>query len=356
MYHEKQHSGNWAPSMNKALGIALLLATGVAAISYACDSGTVRDAAFQEKRDLHRLCVIANQDDPAGDEQYERLSKWLETDAKHLNAVLERVASDDPAVRWEEYGIPSAPPSLPVVALVGKFASLRRAFVVEHWEPAPTDKELATLVTSPARDELKEGIRDYWAVVLYSPGTGDDKAKEWPMLKAVEKRWAEEQSPGVVTVPFDRNDPRERVLTSFTGLKADGPSWAGVVFGKGKLMAPPIQGDDLTEENLNRLVAALAVPCTCLQESTTMGLDVPMTWEPDLDAKFASLSTGIGYSEITFGEEAYEEQIEEAVEEMLVEEAPEDRNTVVIALASLGAAALLAFLGVAWTVARRPKA
>jgi len=164
---------------------AVALST-VCAAAHACNTGSVRDAALSAKRDVHRLCLFANKDDKSADEQYSRLEKWFESTGGNLNLVLERINADDPATNWRTYGIPSAPPSLPATALIGMFPSPKRIFIINHWEPAPTDEDLARLQTSPARDAIKATVVDKWAALLYSPGR--DREREhaslpsWPLL------------------------------------------------------------------------------------------------------------------------------------------------------------------------------
>ena len=155
--------------------VACLVAAGLSA--HACDSGTVRDAAFKAKRDIHLLCVIANAGDPAAEQTYERLDTWLQGGAHDLNIRLERVNADDDSVRWPDLGIPTVPPNLPVVTLAGRLQ--RRSFVIDHWEPAPSDEDLALLRTSPARERITKAILDYFGVrglptyVVLLPKAGD---------------------------------------------------------------------------------------------------------------------------------------------------------------------------------------
>lgn len=315
----------------------------------ACDSGTVRDAAFHSKRDAHRLCVFAHDGDAAAEAMSARLEQWFQKQPPGFNVTPERVNADDPTVAWPDYGIPSIPPALPVTALIGRFNALRRTFVIDHWESALTEEDLAVLRTSPAREALKRALVDYWAVLLYAPARQSPRALQ-PIFDAVTAKWAQEQSPGVTVARFDRNDPKERVLCAFAGLEPDGPDWVGVVFGRGKLMAPPLSGEDITEPGLNKLVGALAVPCTCLQEFTTPGLDIPMVWEPELDRKFASiLANPLGYTEITFEKQA----------EALAEEVPDaSRRMIMMALAAVtvfGAAALIVTGWLIWRARRNAR-
>ena len=343
-------------------------------LAAACNSGSVRDAAFQAKRDMHRLCVFTTSKDSQGDAIFERLRSWMETEGQRLNVVLERVNADDPSVRWETYGIPGQPPSLPVVALIGLMpTSPRRPFVIDHWEPTLNDADLAALKDSPARDEVKRSIADVWAVLVYSPGpteklgrfpisggsidateeAGNREASHFSVLKAVEKQWETEHAPGIAIARLDRADPRERMLCSFVGLEPTGPDWVGVVFGRGTLLAPPLQGDDITEDNLNRLLTGLTIPCTCLQQSMTLGLDVPMTWEPELDVKAAAaVQSVLDYMETTVNLTRSPEP-----SASLVEQVPqEDRDVLTTALLPLGCAAgiaLLAVAGILWRARRR---
>jgi hypothetical protein len=348
-------STNWMKLSVAALA-AVALSVWIMGSAVACNSGSVRDAAFQAKRDMHRLCVFTTSKDSQGDAIFERLRSWLETDGQRLNVVLERVNADDPSVRWETYGIPGQPPSLPVVALIGLMpTSPRRPFVIDHWEPTLSDGDLAALKTSPARDEVKRTITDVWAVLVYSPGPNTEQNKE-TVLNAVEKQWETEHAPGISIARLDRADPRERTLRSFVGLGPTGPDWVGVVFGRGTLLAPPLQGDDITENNLNRLLTSLTVACTCLQQSMTLGLGLPMTWEPELDVKAAAaVQSVLDYMETTVNLTPSPEP-----SAALAEQVPrEDRDVLTTALLPLGGAAgiaLLAVAGILWRARRRRRA
>ena len=324
----------------------ILFVLGVST-AWACDSGTVRDAAFHAPRDVHRLYLIANRDDADADAMEQRLETWLEGNGKDLNVELVRIAADDPSVRWTDYDIPSAPSDVPVVALIGQFPSPPRAFVIDLWTPGPSDEDLAVLTDSPVRQRIREGLLNYWAVVVLAAQAGDSAAAFQPMLEAVTKRWAEEQSPGVTVVRLDRTDPRERTLCSFAGIRPDGPVWAGVVFGRGRLLAPPLEGDSVTEAHLNQLIAGLAAQCTCLQESLVMGLDVPLTWNEALDAQVVALAPPQGYVEMTIDDQVA------AIETQLEAEVPDEAGGVLaITLVPLALAALAALAAVALVVWR----
>ncbi len=321
---------------------ALALTAGHATI-WACNSGTVRDAAFQGRRDVHRLCLIANRDDPQADALYARLETWFQSHSEGLNLEIERLNADDPEMNWTLYGIPSAPPEVPVVVLVGTSAFLRQAFVVDHWLPGPADEDLAQIGTSPALEAAKKHLVEVWAVILYSPGaeaSGSGQAE----VDNLAARWEAEHAPGVEVVRLDRKDPRERLLCAFLGIPPSGPDWAGVMFGRGRIMGPPVQGEDLTVNNLEQLLAQLIVPCTCMQDALFLGVDVPLTWERSLDDKFASLEAAAsGYTEITFSEQAA----------ALADTVPDEpRRLLAGALAPLGGMALAALAAVGLLVWR----
>jgi hypothetical protein len=315
--------------------------------AWACDTGTVRDAVARAKRDVHRLCVIAHEGDASADATFTGLESWLRDDAHALNVALERVNADDSGLQWREYGIPSVPPQLPVVVLAGEFASPHRVFVINHWQPGPTDSELAELLTSPAREAIKQALTERWAVILYAPATEQANPAIEAAFAAVDAKWAADQSPGVSIVRMDRSNPRDQLLRAFAGIEPSGPDWLGIVFGRGKLMAPPLQGDDITEANINGLLQRLAIPCTCLQQSMTFGLDIPMTWEAALDDKIPfGNAAPQGYVEMTLDTPAAAPGATAPGVAALVDEIPQKEHwvlaTALIPLAGAGVVALVA--------------
>lgn len=334
--------------------IILAIAFGPIAACYACDSGTVRDAAFHTKRDIHRLCVIAYKGDAAGQGTYEKLDAWLTGAGKDLNAVVTRVDANETDMDWSALGMPSAPPSLPVVALIGEFPSPKRPFVIDHWEPMPTVEDLNTLLESPARKAIQEALLKSWAVVAYSPGKDGESDDTKSTFDVVGKKWAEEQSPGISVVRFDRSDPAERTLCAFAGIRNDGRDWLGIVFGKGKLLAPPLRGEDVTEANLNELLQNLAAQCTCLQQSNTVGLDIPMVWNDAMTSKVIALPPPQGYSE--FVVDTKPTQAEKALRELQADIPDEPKSLITVTIAALAAAMGIAALSIAltvWSVSRR---
>lgn len=253
--------------------------------AYACDALTVRDAAFEDTRDVHRLTVIANAADPTGQAIYDRLQDWLEGPAADLNVSLLKVAADDPDVHWGEYGIPSAPPSLPVVVLAGPPDGPEgkgRSFYIDHWEGSPTDEDLALLVDSPARVALRTKLGQQIAAILHVRGSPEIGKDTEGLLQTAVKKWSKAGKPGLTVVSVDRADPKERLLLSFIAVKAEGPDWVGIVFGRGKFMEP-LAGKDITAVALNKRIESVTAKCTCLQDARSLGVDIPMTWDGELD-------------------------------------------------------------------------
>lgn len=266
---------------------AIITATALTLV--ACENA-VRDAGFRGPRDMHRLCLITASDDAAARSEKQRLSDWLNGRGLGLNIELVHLPTDDPNVDWSEYGIPSAPPELPVVALIGKNYGTSESFVIEHWQPTPTDEELESMRHSPARQRMHETLGKALAVILYAPGEESDEGELTKVFESVRATWVAKDLPRIEFVKFDRTDPRERTLASFAGLHRNGPSWAGVVFGRGKLMSPPLQGDEINEKRLNELVDQIYQDCNCSKPLPAIGVDLPLIWNQTLAATFEPVS------------------------------------------------------------------
>ncbi len=276
--------------MRQFMTAVLLLMTGVSAsVAVACENA-VRDAAFRGPRDTHRLCLITASDDEPAQREKLRLEKWLQNSGAGLNLELVHLHADDPDLQWEEYGIPSAPPVLPVVALIGKNYGTGETFLINHWEPAPTDDELQALADSPVRRQLQKVLGPALAVILHVPGEQSKPEKMKRIFESVKADWLAKELPAIEVVTLDRNDPREQTLVSFMGLPPDGPDVAAVVFGRGKLMSPPLQGMEISQKQLNQLVDQIYQDCNCSKPLTSLGVDVPLVWNEELAKSFVPVS------------------------------------------------------------------
>jgi hypothetical protein len=270
-------------AMSGIVGFALL----VPAIAGACDE-VVRDAAFNSARNRHQLCVMAHRNDPPARMISEDLIAWLKGPGRDLNLDSVFVDADDPQVVWTDYGIPSAPPQLPVVVLVGHNPGSGKRFVIDHWEPGPNPEELAALLTSPVRRKIHDEVGKSLALMLFSPAIDSDGLARTTLNESVAK-WSDVETLGITIVELDRSDPRERILLSFAGIRPDGPDWMGMVFGRGKLMSPPLEGEDISKAAIDELIEQVALDCSCSKPVHTLGVDIPLAWNDQSNAEVVYL-------------------------------------------------------------------
>jgi hypothetical protein len=342
---KKIFSDNSLPRYTVCMLAAVLCCGAGSLNSWPCDS-TVRGQAFVEPRDVHRLCVISDGQDSASQALFSQLAQWLAGPGLDMNLDLVRLDARDPNVKWEDYGIPSAPPDLPVVMLAGYQRASRRSFVIAHWEPGPTDTELEALRSSPVREGIQRDVGKQWAVLLYAPATAGSAGNTSEVLQSVVETWADKRSPGISVVHLDRADPSERVLVSFIGLPPLGPDWVGIVFGRGKLMAPPLEGSEITEAALDKLLCQLTEVCSCLRPPSLLGVDIPMAWNLALDKSVVSLLPPGAEQALTISGSPLQDE-EEKVR-------PTSRLLVAATLSAIGFS-LLAVLGTTLAIVRREK-
>jgi hypothetical protein len=259
----------------------------------ACADKNVRDSAYSERRDVHRLCVIGrDEDDAKATAITERLAAWLAGPAKGLNVELERVDANDPEIDWAgRYGIPSAPPKLPVTMLVGTRRIGQRRFYIDHWEPEPSEADLAVLLSSPGREAIRREVGRRTAVLVHIPADRDGTARVDALYERLNAKWRERERLDLAFVRIDRDDPRERTLLSFVGARPGGPDWLGVVFGRGKFMAP-LTGGEIDEAGVDGQLYVLVAECTCLRTASGVGVDMPMVWTDADEAKVETLFAG----------------------------------------------------------------
>ena len=317
----------------------------LAASAFPCDT-TIREEAFSRDRDVHRLAFMSGPRETSDQAAFAEMEKWLTNEGASFNAKLEWVNAGDPQTPWEKsYGIPSAPPSLPVAVLIGADKTeSARSFVIDHWEPGPNADDLAAMLDSPVRKAIRRDLGGHWAVLLFSPGTGPDSASGLSVAESLAKKWSESHPPGVSIVTLDREDPAERLLINFAGIAPDGPDWLGIVFGRGKLMAPPLQGEEIGEGNLDGMITQVMEACTCMRPPDRMGVDIPMTWEPDLELTILDLESDLPPPENPAGLLGSNEI------------SPREQNYWTITLIALGAAALAAIIASIFVVIRQSRA
>lgn len=261
-------------------------------VSHACDSGTVRDAAFRARREVYRLDFVAPPGDAAAEGEYRRLEQWFAENGAGLNVVLERHTPEDYSGPGAEgFDAASGGPFPRTYLSGGRF--------VKAWRGAPSEAELAMLRGSPALDAARGELTEKWAVVLYSRGVDEDRFAE---VDAAARQWSESHPPGVTVQKVERDDPREALLCSLAGIGPDEPDWVAVVFGRGRAMIPMPRGMGVTRRAVTEQLNKLAVPCTCLQNTVDFAVDLPLFWELSRDAQVASLAGPQGYAEMTLDE------------------------------------------------------
>lgn len=254
-----------------------------AAPAFPCVNKTMRDAAFEEPRDTHLLCVMARSDDPAGAAMLGDIQSWLDA-ADGLNVESRFADVNDPDLNWRDYGIPSAPPSNPVAVLAGRHAFENTAYFVDYWENRFTRADFEALAASPVRGRIRSALPKRLAALVYSPLD----ASSGETVRETVQRWNRDNPLGVEWIQLDRDDPDERVLRNFLGIGKDTPDWAALAFGKGKMMTP-MMGESITAANLDEPLALLAGDCSCLVSPSSLGVDLPMPWTPVMDEEIVWL-------------------------------------------------------------------
>lgn len=268
--------------------LLLVISSSLHSQALACVDATLRDAAFIEPRDVHCLSVIGNMDDPEAQAIFDRLKEWSETGGKNFNVELVRAAIDDTSTRWEELGIPSAPPSAPVTVLAGTRYLEKKRFFIDYWEPAPSREALESMLMSPAREAIQRQAGESLAILLYIPAGDVPNQDVENILNSVVQTWSKREKLGIGIVKVARGDERERMILSFTAAEKIDADWVGVIFGRGKLMKPLI-GEEITEAGINGYIEMLLEDCTCLRSPSSLGIDLPMAWDRALDETVVSL-------------------------------------------------------------------
>lgn len=293
---------------------ALLLSVAVTTL-LACEI-RVRDSAFRMARDVHRLCVIADSTDEVADEIQQRLDKWLaETDGE-LNLRIERINADDPETDWRALGIPSAPPSMPVTVLLGRDNGIGESFLVDYWEPSPSPDELAALVDSPVRHQLAQELATHVAVMVFAPrDPSNQQSSATRRIEAIVEAGIADERIGISMITIDRYDPAERLLCRFMGLRPDSPDTLCVAFGRGKLMSPPLTGEDISAESVETLVTTIRQACSCSKPLATIGVDMPLVWTNAVDSTV-----------ILMDDELDLDQLDAEIEEMLAGKAEKNET------------------------------
>ena len=278
--------------------LLLLSSLYIASISAVACEIRVRDSAFRTSRDLHRLCVIADSSDPSAAVIEQRLGDWLDRSNESINLEVVRIDADDPETNWQTIGVPSAPPVLPVTVLVGRDNGIAESFLIDHWEPAPTNQQLASLLDLPARQALADKLARNVAVLVFAPRDSGASSAASAQLQSIIDAGLSEERIGLSMITVDRNDPAENLLSRFMGLRPDSPDTLCVAFGRGKLMSPPLLGDAINADNIGALVTQIRQACSCSKPLQTMGVDVPLVWSDEVDSTVILMDAELDLSQL----------------------------------------------------------
>jgi len=270
--------------------------TSIAAL--ACEYLTVRDAAFQEPRDIHRLVLLTAAGDSGIEAMETEIQSWLREREGTLNLEFVKVDVDREGIDWSDFGIPGPPPSTPATVLVGTNQRTRERFFVRHWEPAPNKEDLEKVVSSPFRSSLVSPLLESVAVLVHVPGNQEKREEVPEILNRIEKDWDEREKAGISVVTLDRENLQEELVLSFLGIPSTGSDWVGILFGRCKAM-DPWMGGDINESELNGQLETLVGECGCLQTAGALGVDLPMIWTEEMDSKRVPLRVPVEEDEAT---------------------------------------------------------
>lgn len=277
-------------------GIGVLVHLASASV-WACPY-SIRDSAFvgADHSPAYRVSFLINDRTP----DKERITEWVASGADAWLAdtniradVLNIDRQDTQAIR-ESLG--SAFPTedkLPAMVLVGPdHDALLLSQSSGKFTLDTVMDTLASVVESPARQEIHQHVITSWCVALLIEGT--DAARNEVARKAIEA--AGEKITGTTTelgkvvthgpqvVTISASDPQERILLWSLGLHspASGPDAPRVamVLGRAELRGPVLEGDEITEKKLFETFEMLGRSCSCTTSPTWLtGPAVPMQWD-----------------------------------------------------------------------------
>ena len=111
------------------------------------------------------------------------------------------------------------------------------------------------------------------AVLVFAPSDPSDDSQLAAQLNSLVEAGVSEERIGLSMITLDRSDPREQLLCRFMGLRPGGPDTLCVAFGRGKLMSPPLVGDEIDGDHIHTLVTQIRQACSCSLPLATMGVD-----------------------------------------------------------------------------------
>jgi hypothetical protein len=154
----------------------------------------------------------------------------------------------------------------------------------------PLANQLQSLVESPNRDAITRLAAETFAVVLLLEGTNQEATQlaRTAIDGAIEQiRMSMAWMPKAIARPPEsvvldhQSQKDEDVLLWSLGLDTESvpEPRAAVIYGRARWMGPIARGEEITEENLARLLAIIGVDCECgMDLSWTRGTRLPVRW------------------------------------------------------------------------------
>ncbi len=252
----------------------------------ACTVDTVREAAFFTVRDNYWMGMVFEEGDAESHIRYTALAAWIEEQGGDLNVQLEHVLPEDAMYLKMRYGVTEPLVEMPATFFSGRHPTESRAVVLTQWTPAPDVSVLEGLHANTTLAQIARDTPEFWAALVYARGTG---APRRDAVENVVAQWRTHHGPGVALHELDRHDPDNALLCAVADIAADGEDWVGVVFGRGRLLLPALQGDAITARKLDRLLSGLQDFSTCPLHTAAMGIDLPMRWDETYTERYAHL-------------------------------------------------------------------
>ena len=120
-----------------------------------------------------------------------------------------------------------------------------------------------SVVTSPARNTIRTKALDTFGFIVAFDAPPQILRAAEQRLKAYESQLPRSIDHPVVTIELDaKQKAAEKVLLWSLGMMAEEPS-AVVMYGRGKRVGAPLQGDKLTDESLAMQLAFVGESCEC---------------------------------------------------------------------------------------------
>lgn len=287
-------------SFYKKLLIAFLIGVFYPLNTSACRY-TIREIGFSDIGSMpYYIYVFTRSDMPEDDiSTIEKLSFALlnETNVK-LKLVNVDEENDSVTLYYlNKYNIRSFPSALFVFpegeSMICSFSYPGRSFDESVW------LLLENLVSSAFRKSIIDQLLRSYCMVLVVEGKNTPENKNaireaneavreisktlYQMPKVVNS------PPGILVIPHEKTY-EERILLISLGIKAEEAiePFVAVIYGRGRIMGPVLQGDQITKRKVFNLLTVVGADCECgLDHFWILGRMIPLRWKPSVQSELA---------------------------------------------------------------------